>query len=117
MPVEDVPGFTVTDSEGSSTKTAEDANLIFTTDDRGPDYEFEIKTGTEEGSPALTPMLVTPTIGTNIKEIVVKIIPKDTTITPKEVVVRIFKETHICTGYVKMSSFKKISLSSSDLWQ
>ncbi len=95
MPVEDVPGFTVTDSEGSSTKTAEDANLIFTTDDRRPDYEFEIKTGTEEGAPSLIPMLVTPTVGTNIKEIVVKIIPKDTTINAKEVVVRIFLKEHI----------------------
>ena len=90
IPVEDVPGFTVTDSEGSSTKTAEDANLIFSTDDRRPDYEFEIKAGTDEGSPALTPMLVTPTVGTNIKNIVVKIIPKDTTVNSKEVVVRIF---------------------------
>ena len=95
MPVEDVPGFTVTDSEGSSTKTAEDANLIFSTDDRGPDYEFEIKAGTGEGSPPLTPMLVTPTVGTNIKEIVVKIFPKDTTINPKEVVVRIYLKEHI----------------------
>ncbi len=75
-----------------------DANLIFTTDDRGPDYEFEIKTGSEEESPPLTPMLVTPTVGTNIKEIVVKIIPKDTTDNSKEVVVRFFKETHICNG-------------------
>ncbi len=84
VPVQEAPGFSVTDNDD---KTPEDPNSIFSPGERSPDYQIEIKPGTEEGAEPLTPMLVTKTTGTNIDEIVIKIFPKDPNVEPKEVTV------------------------------
>ena len=84
IPVQEAPGFTITDNDPD---TPEDTDSIFTPGERVSNYEIEIKPGTEEGAEPLTPMVIKPTTGTNIKEIVVKIFPKDAAIDPTEVVV------------------------------
>ena len=80
--MQDVPSMEVIDNAPSDIPgEPRDPSEIFSPGERNPDYKIEIK---PLGGAPLTPMAITPTTGDNIAAIVVSIIPKDTSKTPRK---------------------------------
>ena len=82
IPVEDGP-FDVKDNDDS---IPDEPASVFSPGVKEPNYKITVRPKTGDGSEPLIPMVITPTRGDNLKDVVVRIFPADGT-DPTEIVV------------------------------
>ena len=86
VPVQET-GFSITDNDDS---IPDDSASIYSPGERDHGYAITIKPSSGEGAESLIPMSISTMEGDNIKEIVVRIVPKDTNIPPTKLTVITF---------------------------